>query len=64
MDFTEVESEIEDAYTDSYPINIETLEKMLQDAKSKGATHVEIDYHCDHIGYIVEYLNTEWEKKQ
>lgn len=42
-----------DVHTDSHPIKIETIEKMLNDAKSKGATHVEIDYHCDHIGYIV-----------
>lgn len=58
VDITEVESKI-DADTDSYPLNIAILEKMLNEAKAKGATHVEIDYHCDHIGYIVSGFKIE-----
>lgn len=61
LDITEAESNIT-AYTDGCPLKIETLEKMLADAKSKGATHVEIDYHCDHIGYIVAGFKIEREK--
>lgn len=44
---------------EGYPINIDRVIKHLQDLKDKGATHVEMDYHCDHIGYEIdgyEYL--------
>ena len=39
---------------DGYPINIDRMMKMLQDLKDSGSTHVELDYHCDHIGYNVD----------
>lgn len=37
---------------DATPINIERLEKLLAGFKEKGATHVEIEYHGDHFGYM------------
>ena len=42
-----------DVYTDAHPINIDRMIKILTRMKSKGATHVEIDYHADHIGYMI-----------
>ncbi len=42
---------------DGYPIKINTLIESLQDLKSKGTTHVELDYHCDHIGYDISGFN-------
>jgi hypothetical protein len=36
---------------DSHIINIDTMIGELQQLKKDGATHVAIDYHCDHIGY-------------
>ena len=41
-------------YTDAYPINIDHVIQELSNMKAAGATHVEIGYHCDHIGYIFE----------
>ena len=41
-------------YADAYPINIEEVIQELVNMKDAGATHVEIGYHCDHIGYIFE----------
>jgi len=38
---------------DGFPINIDKMIKTLEDMKAKSATHVEIDYHCDHIGYEI-----------
>lgn len=38
---------------DGYPIDIDRLVKTLTDMKAKGATHVEMNYHCDHIGYEI-----------
>ena len=37
----------------THVINIDTFMKMLQDLKDQGATHIEMDYHEDHIGYDV-----------
>lgn len=41
-------------YADAYPIKIEHIIQELVNMKDAGATHVEIGYHCDHIGYIFE----------
>ena len=41
-------------YADAYPIKIEEVIQELTNMKDAGATHVEIGYHCDHIGYIFE----------
>lgn len=38
---------------DAYPIKIDEMIKLLQQMKENGATHVELEYHCDHIGYDV-----------
>jgi hypothetical protein len=35
----------------TYPIRIDRLISALQNMAEHGATHVELDYHCDHIGY-------------
>ena len=37
--------------SDGYPIEIDKMIKILQQFKNKGATHVAMNYHCDHIGY-------------
>lgn len=42
-----------------YPINIDKLIKELTFAKENGATHVEVGYHTDHIGYIFEGYKIE-----
>jgi hypothetical protein len=36
---------------DNTPININTLLESINDLKSRGATHISLSYHCDHIGY-------------
>jgi hypothetical protein len=36
---------------DAYPIKIDRMISILQQMKDEGSTHVEIDYHTDHIGY-------------
>jgi hypothetical protein len=41
-------------YADASPINIDHVIQELSNMKAAGATHVEIGYHCDHIGYIFE----------
>lgn len=41
---------------DSYPTNLKSFIKTLQEWESKGATHIEIVYHCDHIGYELSFL--------
>lgn len=38
---------------ENYPIKIERLIDHLNSIKDNGATHVSIDYHVDHIGYII-----------
>jgi hypothetical protein len=39
---------------DGYPINIDHLIACLQRLKKDGATHVEMNYHVDHIGYEID----------
>jgi hypothetical protein len=36
---------------ESYPINIDDVNKVLEKLKKKGCNYVEIMYHSDHIGY-------------
>ena len=36
---------------EGYPISIDHVIGILNSLKDKGATHVEMNYHCDHIGY-------------
>lgn len=40
-------------YADSTPIKIDDMIKILQSLKEKGATHVQIEDHCDHQGYDI-----------
>jgi hypothetical protein len=53
---------------DAYPIKIDDMIKKLEDLKQKGASYVEIDYHCDHIGYDISGFfirkSTEEESKE
>lgn len=44
---------------DEQPINIETLMNDLEQLKSKGATHVQMHYHVDHIGYEISGMKIE-----
>lgn len=44
---------------DGYPIKIDRMIKALETLKEKGATHVELDYHCDHIGYEISGYKIE-----
>lgn len=44
---------------DAYPIKIDRMIEALEALKEKGATHVELDYHCDHIGYEVSGYRIE-----
>ena len=37
----------------STPIKIDDMIKILQGLKDRGATHVQIEDHCDHIGYDI-----------
>ena len=39
--------------SDGYPIDINNMIEILQSMKEKGANYVELNYHCDHIGYEV-----------
>lgn len=50
-DFITIEPEYGRA--DGYPIRIDELVTILKSMQDKGATHVELDYHCDHIGYDI-----------
>lgn len=45
--------------TENYPIHIDKVIAQLQKMKENGAEYVEIDYHCDHIGYIIKSYNTK-----
>ena len=42
---------------DAYPINIDVLIKHLEMVKKQGANYISLDYHTDHIGYIIEGLD-------
>lgn len=43
--------------SEAFPIDIDTMINTLQSMKEKGATHVEIEHHCDHIGYDISGFN-------
>jgi hypothetical protein len=38
---------------DSHPIKIDKMIEILQSLKNEGCSHVQIEYHCDHIGYDI-----------
>lgn len=69
--FPEVTQEIEEEpgkgwYTsigrtnaESYPIKIDYLIKVLENLRSKGSNYVCIDYHTDHINYLIKGLNIQ-----
>jgi hypothetical protein len=38
---------------DGFPIKIDRMLEALTKLKEAGATHIEIDRHCDHIGYDI-----------
>lgn len=40
-------------YADANPIKIDDMIKVLQGLKDRGATHVQIEEHCDHQGYDI-----------
>lgn len=44
---------------DTEPINIDTLMNDLEQLKSKGATHVQMFYHTDHLGYEISGIKIE-----
>lgn len=39
--------------SEGYPVRIDRIMEILQEMKDKGATHVEMEYHCDHISYPI-----------
>lgn len=47
--------EIQTGYGDADGISapIDMIIQALQSMKDKGATHVEMNYHCDHYGYEI-----------
>lgn len=44
----------DDYDSNAYPVSIDKLIEELTEMKQQGATHVEIQYHTDHIGYVFE----------
>ena len=36
-------------------VGIDRLRRLLDDFESKGATHVAMEHHCDHQGYMFDY---------
>ena len=50
-DFVEIPQGYGDA--DGYPIAIDRMIQTLESMKTKGATHVEMNYHEGHIGYEI-----------
>jgi hypothetical protein len=55
-DYTQYISKGKDPVLSACPINIDDLFKKLLEYKGKGVTHVSIEYHPDHITYILEAL--------
>ena len=67
----------QNGYADGYPIKIDRVIEQLQKMKDAGCNYIEMDYHCDHIGYqfsgflieeataeqIEEFLNKKKEKE-
>lgn len=48
-----------DYESNAYPISIDKLIDELTEMKRQGATHVEIHYHTDHIGYVFDGYTIE-----
>jgi len=38
-------------YVDTTPVSIKDLDKLITKFKKKGATHIQMFHHSDHIGY-------------
>ena len=38
-------------YADTTPVSVKDLEKLIAKFKKKGATHIQMLHHPDHIGY-------------
>ena len=50
---------------ENYPIQIDKMIDFLQTMKEEhNATYVEIDYHCDHIGYEMRAYKVEEVKEE
>ncbi len=45
--------------TDTSMISIEALKKIINKIEATGATHVAIDYHCDHDEYDIYGFKVE-----
>lgn len=48
----------------NHPIEIDRLITKLNEFKQQGANFVEIDYHCDHIGYILQGFKIQKSTKE
>lgn len=63
-DFIGYDYEKHDNYTDvtydkhgktgTYPIDIDVMIEKLKEMKGEGASHVSLEYHVDHIGYMID----------
>lgn len=40
--------------TGTCPMDIDKILSQLKKMRKKGATHVSLDYHIDHIGYVMD----------
>lgn len=40
-------------YAEAYPIRVDKLIEVLGELKKKGVTHVQLEDHCDHHGYLI-----------
>jgi len=38
---------------DGYIVKLDTILNAIQGMKEQGATHLRMDYHCDHISYQI-----------
>lgn len=41
-------------YSDGYVINIDLFQSYIDKLKSMGANYLSLDYHCDHITYLID----------
>jgi hypothetical protein len=51
-DFDIIEND--EYYLESYIVNINKIKQMILDAEKAGATHLQIDYNCDHYSYVIQ----------
>lgn len=56
-DFVELQDKQGSA--DGHPIKIDQMIDILRGLKGNGATHVDLSYHCDHIGYDISGYKIE-----